>query len=30
LVGVRVAIQNFIETINKAPTQTIDRLCAKM
>ncbi|OOM82117.1 hypothetical protein CLPUN_06130 [Clostridium puniceum] len=30
LVGIRVAVQNFIETINKVPTRTIDRLCIKM
>lgn len=30
LVSVRVAIQNFIGTINKVPTETIDRLCVKM
>ena len=30
LTKVRIAVQSFIETINKAPTQTIDRLCVKM
>ena len=30
LFSVRVAIQDFIQTINKVPTQTIDRLCVKM
>ena len=27
---VKKAIIDFIENINKAPTQTIDRLCIKM
>ena len=27
---VRIAVNNFIETINKAPTKTIDRLCVRM
>lgn len=27
---VRVAVNKFIEEINKVPTQTIDRLCVKM
>nr|WP_315080674.1 hypothetical protein [uncultured Clostridium sp.] len=27
---VRVAVQKFIETINKVSTQIIDRLCIKM
>lgn len=27
---VRVAVQNFIDHINKVPTQIIDRLCIKM
>lgn len=30
LFGVQVVIQNFIETINKVPAQTIDRLYVKM
>lgn len=30
LTKVRIAVQSFIETINKVPTQTIDRLCVKM
>ena len=27
---VKKAIMDFIENINKVPTQTIDRLCVKM
>lgn len=27
---VRNAVKNFINTINKLPTQTIDTLCARM
>ena len=30
LVSVRIAIQNFIDTINKVTTQTIDMKCVKM
>ena len=30
LVRVRIAVQNFIKTINMVPTQTIDRLCVRM
>lgn len=30
LFRVGIAVKNFIDTINKVPTQTIDRLCVKM